>query len=77
MTNLIFLDDDPMARPMRDNQNDQLSMFYSDLGTYGRIKPAGERGSDERVEREKMANTTLHRFDIVLLLFSLITTLIS
>ncbi|XP_057303795.1 advillin-like isoform X2 [Hydractinia symbiolongicarpus] len=60
-SHVMVVDDDPMARPQKDNKNDSLSLFYSDLGSYGRIKPAGERGSDERVEREKMGNTTLHR----------------
>lgn len=60
-SHVIIVEDDPQARPQKDNKNDSLSMFYSDLGSFGRIRPAGDKTSDERVERDKMGKTTLHR----------------
>ena len=55
-------DDDVNARPSKELKNDPLSMFYQDLGSYGRIKPASDTKSDETVERERMANISLHRY---------------
>ena len=56
------LEDDPHSRPQKDNKNDPLSQFFNDLGSYGRIKPASDKAEDEKVERQRMKDTTLHRY---------------
>lgn len=42
-------------------KNDELSMFFSELGSSGPIKPAGPSDADEKFERDLISKTTLHK----------------
>lgn len=47
---------------MKDKQDD-LSLFFSELGSAGQIKPADGRGVDEKIERDMISKTSLHKYE--------------
>jgi len=55
-------EDDPTMKFTKMGKDHPMNKFYSDLGSAaGGIKPASEGGSDEKVERAKLANVSLYR----------------
>lgn len=58
---MLFSEDNPKVRPMKDKQDD-LSLFFSELGSAGQIKPADARGVDEKMERDMISKTSLHKY---------------
>lgn len=47
---------------MKDKQDD-LSLFFSELGSAGQIKSADARGVDEKLERDMISKTSLHKYE--------------
>jgi len=56
----VISEDNPKVRPQKD-KNDDLSLFFSELGSAGPIKPADARGADEKLERDMISKTSLHK----------------
>ena len=59
---IVSAEDDPTMKFTKMGKDHPMNKFYSDLGSAaGGIKPASEGGSDEKVERAKLANVSLYR----------------